>query len=198
MGALDGWRGARFEVAPTIFFEFHGGPAAVEEQLAAAEALIAEYGGREWRSATRQEERTALWKARHNAFWAIKDKWPGLDLIATDVAVPVSKLAELVQLTKDHLDELGIVAAPIFGHVGDGSFHVLPMFDSSEPEQVDKVRELEATMTRRAIESDGAAMVAVTRTLAGITQKQALLGLPSGHIYGLHKAMFDARRCVTE
>ena len=71
------------------------------------------------------------------------------------MAVPVSKLAELVQLTKDHLDELGIVAAPIFGHVGDGSFHVLPMFDSSEPEQVDKVRELEATMTRRAIEMGG-------------------------------------------
>ena len=106
------------------------------EQLESVEALVEDYGGSDWKAATRQEERTALWAARHNAFWAIKDKWAGKDLIATDIAVPVSNLAELVRATNADMAELGISAAPLFGHVGDGSFHLLPMFDSSDEDEV--------------------------------------------------------------
>jgi D-lactate dehydrogenase (cytochrome) len=127
----------------------------VAEQLESVEALVEDYGGSDWKAATRQEERTALWAARHNAFWAIKDKWAGKDLIATDIAVPVSNLAELVRATNADMAELGISAAPLFGHVGDGSFHLLPMFDSSDEDEVRRVKALEERMTHRAIELGG-------------------------------------------
>jgi len=155
MKALDGYQGQSFEVAPTIFFEFHGSPASVEEEAAKLGELVEAYGGSSFESATLPEDRNRLWKARHDAFWAVKAKWPGLDLIATDVCVPVSRLAEIVAATAQDLEELGIVAAPLFGHVGDGNFHLLVLFDSKEAGEVEKVRRLEDRLIRKALAMGG-------------------------------------------
>ena len=155
MSALDGYQGQSFEVAPTIFFEFHGSPSSVEEEAHKLSELVKDYGGGAFESATHTEERTRLWKARHDAFWAVKAKYPGKDLIATDVCVPVSRLAEIIDVTAKDVEELGILAAPIFGHVGDGNFHLLVMFDSENEAEVKQVKVLEHRLIQRAISMEG-------------------------------------------
>jgi len=127
----------------------------VEEEAAKLEELVAEFGGGNFEAATRPEDRTRLWKARHDAFWAVKAAWPGMDLIATDVCVPVSRLAEIIDDTAQDIRELGIAAAPIFGHVGDGNFHLLVMFDSADQQQVQNVKDLEHRLIHRALRMEG-------------------------------------------
>lgn len=155
MSALNGWRGQSFAVKPTIFFEFHGSATSVEEQASAVSSLIKDYGGTDFVAATDQSKRDDLWKARHNAFWAVKDKWPGKDLIATDVCVPVSRLAESIRLAQEDVQKMGITAAPLFGHVGDGNFHMLVMFDSKDPADVEKVKQFEKALIMRALAMGG-------------------------------------------
>lgn len=157
MECLNGWRGHQFDECPTVFFDFHGGTAAVEEQVTQAREMLESYGGSGFHAASSQEDRNKLWFARHNAFWAVKDKYPGLDVVATDVAVPVSRLAECIELSRRDAQEIGVVAAPVFGHVGDGNFHMLVMFDSKEPEAVQRVHMLEDRLIRRAIAMGGTA-----------------------------------------
>lgn len=127
----------------------------MEEEASKLQELVQGFGAGGFQSATRPEDRTKLWKARHDAFWAVKAKWPGMDLIATDVCVPVSRLAEIISATEDDLNELSITAAPIFGHVGDGNFHLLVMFDSEDARDVANVRELEHRLIQRAIRMEG-------------------------------------------
>eukprot|EP00937_MAST-01D_sp_MAST-1D-sp2_P007863 g7863.t1 len=155
MAALDGYQGQAFEVAPTVFFEFHGSHAAVEEQARAVGEVAEGYGGSGFRMATAMEDRTALWKARHDAFWAVKARWPGKDVVATDVAVPLTRLAGVVEETHAHVRELGITAAPLFGHVGDGNFHLLVMYDAADEEDVGRVRTLEDALIHRALAAGG-------------------------------------------
>merc|ERR1712159_32210 len=157
MECLNGWRGQEFAESPTVFFDFHGGCAAVEEQVAQAKEMIESYGGHGFESGTLQEERNKLWFARHNAFWAVKDKYPGLDVVATDVAAPMSRLAETIEQSQQDAKELGVVAAPMFGHVGDGNFHFLVMFDSQDAKAVEHVHTLEDRLIRRAISYGGTA-----------------------------------------
>jgi len=155
MRALDGYQGQSFRVAPTVFFEFHGTEASAAEQAALLAEIAADNGGSDFESATLAEDRARLWKARHDAFWAVKAKFPGKDLIATDVCVPVSRLAGIVDATSADIAELGLEAAPIFGHVGDGNFHVLAVFDAGDDADVARVREMEGNLVRRALAAGG-------------------------------------------
>jgi D-lactate dehydrogenase (cytochrome) len=155
MEALDGYQGQSFEVAPTVFFEFHGSTSAVGEEAEVLASICEEYGGSSFQSATKQEDRGKLWKARHDAFWAVKAKWPGKDIIATDVCVPVSRLADCIRETSEDIEGLKIHAAPIFGHVGDGNFHLLVVYDSEDAEDVERVKELEHRLIMRALGMGG-------------------------------------------
>ena len=87
--------------------------------------------------------------------WAVKARWPGRDLIATDVAVPISALEDVVAETRADMRRLGIEAAPLFGHVGDGNFHLLVVFDAADAADVSRVRQLEEGLARRAIAAGG-------------------------------------------
>ncbi|MBU6497693.1 MAG: FAD-binding protein [Rhodospirillales bacterium] len=109
---------------PTLFFEFHGSPAAVAEQAAAAEAIAGEFGAEGFRWATDAAERGRLWRARHDAYWAALALKPGHQGIATDAIVPISRLAEAILGAKQDIAESGLTA-PIVGHVGDGNFHTV-------------------------------------------------------------------------
>lgn len=114
----DGW--ARWK--PTLFFEFHGASqAAVEEQTSLVESLCTDAGGSHFQYATSTEERNQLWKARHHAWFAVKDSRPGCSMWSTDVCVPISRLAEAIHETRSDVAELGL-KAPILGHVGDGKY----------------------------------------------------------------------------
>jgi D-lactate dehydrogenase (cytochrome) len=116
---------------PTLFLEFHGTPGSAREDVEAFATIALAEGGGELAYAERQEERTKLWQARHDAYWAVRGLRPGAEVLATDVCVPISALADCVTQTREDIDRLGLVA-PIVGHVGDGNFHVMPLIDPAD------------------------------------------------------------------
>ena len=117
---------------PMLFLEFHGSESGVAEQSERFGKIARELGGGPFEWATKPEDRTRLWEARHHAFWAARSFRPGANIVVTDVCVPISRLAECVTETKRDIEQSGIIA-PILGHVGDGNFHasVLVMMDDA-------------------------------------------------------------------
>ena len=129
------------EPLPTLFLEFHGGPQAVAEQIAQLRALADEHGGRAFAFAEREEDRNRLWKARHGAYYAGMATNPGMEAMVTDACVPISALAAAIEDCDALAREAGL-HAPIVGHVGDGNFHMLILFDPKNPTSRDKAEAL--------------------------------------------------------
>ncbi|WP_374127935.1 FAD-binding oxidoreductase [Sphingomonas sp. 28-62-11] len=142
------------EEKATLLFEFHGSEAGVREQAELVGALASGHGGGAFRWATQQEERRALWHARHNAYHAAQALQPGAQLIVTDVCVPISRLSECITATHDDLAAAG-VTAPIVGHVGDGNFHVFLCVDPTDPADIARARALNDRLVDRALAMDG-------------------------------------------
>lgn len=138
----------------TLFFEFHGSPRAVAEQVEIVETLARENGGERFRWSNQAEERNALWKARHEAYYAGIALRKGAVGWPTDVCVPISRLAECFAETKRDLASTNI-PAPIAGHVGDGNFHVLFVMDPDSPGEAEEVRRLNDRLIERAIAMGG-------------------------------------------
>ncbi|MDJ0512553.1 MAG: FAD-linked oxidase C-terminal domain-containing protein [Methyloceanibacter sp.] len=139
---------------PTLFLEFHGSEASAREQVEIFSEIAQGEGGGALEWAARPEDRSRLWQARHDAYWAAKDLRPRTDLIATDVCVPISGLAACVMETKQDIDRLGLIA-PIVGHVGDGNFHVMPLIDSASAEELDRAQEFLDRLAERALRYEG-------------------------------------------
>ncbi|MGV2107772.1 FAD-binding oxidoreductase [Agrobacterium vitis] len=139
---------------PTLFLEFHGTEQTVALQAEQFAAIAEEYGAEDLRFTSDPQERAQLWKARHNAYWAGRALAPELAGLSTDVCVPISKLAECVAETQADIAETGLLA-PIVGHVGDGNFHLLILFDDKDAENVDKVEAFMARLNERALAMDG-------------------------------------------
>lgn len=139
---------------PTLFLEFHGAPASVEEQIEQVRVAVTEYGGSELRWATSQQERDRLWKARHNAYWAARGLAPGKEAFATDACVPISALSGCIMETRAEADASGL-ACPIVGHVGDGNFHVLVPYDPASADECRRAETLATSIARRAIAYGG-------------------------------------------
>jgi D-lactate dehydrogenase (cytochrome) len=121
-----------FAPLPTLFLEFHGGPQAVAEQIAQLRAIADQHGGRAFAFAEQEEDRNRLWKARHDAYYAGVAMHPGMEAMVTDACVPISALAAAIDEC-DRLAREAELSAPIVGHVGDGNFHMLVMFDPNDP-----------------------------------------------------------------
>ncbi len=139
---------------PTLFVEFHGSAAAVKEQSEAFGVIARECGGGEYQWTARPEERNRLWQARHDAYWAARALRPGTEAVATDVCVPISRLAECVTATLDDIAVSGLVA-PIVGHVGDGNFHVSLVVDMGDRDEITRGQAFIDRLNVRAIEMDG-------------------------------------------
>jgi D-lactate dehydrogenase (cytochrome) len=142
-------------VAPMVFFEFHGpSERAVTEQAEMVEELANERGGRGFQWATSLEDRNRLWRARHEAAYAAMALAPGKKGWATDVCVPISRLAECIRETKRDNDASPLLG-PIVGHIGDGNFHCLYLFDSQDPAQVAEASRLNERLVARALALGG-------------------------------------------
>ncbi len=128
MDAINRFAGFSYPVQPTLFFEFHGTAAWVKEQAEIVGEIAEENGGSGFNWATREEERQKIWEARHNALYAALALKPGYRGWATDVCVPISRLAECILETREDIKESGL-PIPIVGHVGDGNFHLLFLID---------------------------------------------------------------------
>lgn len=139
---------------PTLFLEFHGNDASVKEQSELFGEIAADCGGSGFDWTTKAEDRTVLWKARHDAYWAARAMAPGKNAIVSDVCVPISRLAECVTQTKVDIEESGLLG-PIVGHVGDGNFHVSLLVDLDDKDEMKKAKALMDRMVDRALAMDG-------------------------------------------
>ncbi len=139
---------------PTLFLEFHGTEAGVHEQAERFGAIAAEFGGGPSEFSTRPEERSRLWQARHDAYWAALLLRPGAKAVATDVCVPISRLADCVEETKADIDAMGLIA-PIVGHVGDGNFHTVLMVDMEDAADLAKAKDFMGRLVERALAMGG-------------------------------------------
>src|SRR5579872_1291491 len=154
MEAINKYSKLDHKVAPTLFFEFHGTTAGVAEQVELVKDIAADHGGDDFRWAASQEERSKLWQARHDAYYAALALRPGSKGWATDVCVPISRLAECIAETKIDLAQSSIPSA-LAGHVGDGNFHLIFMIDPNRPEEIDEASRLNDRMVTRALAMDG-------------------------------------------
>ena len=139
--AINAYSRTNYRECPTLFLEFHGTPAGVAEQAESFAEIAADNGGGQFHWATKTEERTALWEARHKVHYANLALRPGCKAIATDVCVPISRLCDCIEETRRAIDESGLTA-PIVGHVGDGNFHVVLVFDPESAEETSKAKAL--------------------------------------------------------
>lgn len=140
--------------SPTLWFEFHGTEAGVKEQALQVQEIASIHGGLDFEWAVRPEERTRLWQARHDAYFACLQLRPGSRMIATDVCVPISRLAECIELTTEDIAGSGL-PIPMFGHVGDGNFHLMILVDPSSRREIAEAWEINSRLVRRAISMDG-------------------------------------------
>ena len=155
MDAINRHARLSYRVAPTLFFEFHGdSERQLAEQAEVVQALAQERGGRDVEWATRLEDRERLWQARHNAHYAGLALRPGCRSWATDVCVPISRLAECVLETKaDHVDLPFPVC--LVGHAGDGNFHLMYLLDPASERELAEARRLNDRLVRRALAMGG-------------------------------------------
>jgi D-lactate dehydrogenase (cytochrome) len=154
IAAINKYSKLDHKVAPTLFFEFHGSPAGVAEQAETVKAIAGDYGADDFRWATTSEERSKLWQARHDAYYAALALRPGSKGFATDVCVPISRLAECISETKRDLAQSPIPYA-LVGHVGDGNFHLVFMIDPNRPDELAEASRLNDRMVARALAMEG-------------------------------------------
>ncbi|MDP9137800.1 MAG: FAD-binding protein, partial [Pseudomonadota bacterium] len=140
--------------APHLFVEFHGTKASAEEQVELFRAIAAEHGAGALAWAEQQEDRNRLWQARHDSFYAAKAMMPGKDAFATDVCVPISRLAQCVVETQQDMAANGIFG-PIVGHVGDGNFHVQLFCDVADAAEVKRCEAFCERLVARALAMEG-------------------------------------------
>ena len=144
--------------APTLFFKFAGTPTSVKEHISQVRSIAKSAGSKSFEFAKNEDECEELWSARKEALWAtIAAKKTDTERVwTTDVAVPISRLPEIIDETKADLASSGL-AASIVGHVGDGNFHTIILYDPAKPEEEAKVKDVVHRMVKRAIEMEGTA-----------------------------------------
>lgn len=152
--AINGYSKLTLPETPMLLLEFHGSEAGVKEQAESFGAIAGECGGLGFVWTDKPEDRTKLWQARHDAYWAGLSLRPGASCLSTDVCVPISRLAEAVEAAQADLQELSLLGT-IVGHVGDGNFHVLPLFDPANAEEMARVDAFCTRLVKRAIAMDG-------------------------------------------
>jgi len=154
MDAVNRYSKLDYPVLPTLFFEFHGTELGVREQVVMVGGIVGEFGGDGFRWVNKQEDRNQLWQARHDSYYAALALRPGAKGWATDVCVPISRLAECILQTKTDIEDSGLLA-PIVGHVGDGNFHLCFIIDPDDPDEMVRAEALNDRMIVRALDMGG-------------------------------------------
>jgi D-lactate dehydrogenase (cytochrome) len=142
------------EEKPTLFLEFHGTEVSARDQVELFRQIAEAEGAIRFDWAEKEEDRRRLWKARHEFYWAVKTTWPGRDALATDVCVPISRLAQCLLETQADIKSLGLIA-PIAGHAGDGNFHTQPMVDRANAKEMAALDTFLDRLAKRAIAMEG-------------------------------------------
>lgn len=152
--ATNNYSGLSLAETPTLFLEFQGSQAGVKEQVKRFGEIAAEFGGGPFHWTGLAEERSRLWQARHDAYFAMIGLRPGAKVLSTDVCVPISRLAEAVTETSRDVGDLRLLG-PMVGHVGDGNFHVGIIMDLEDRDEVARVHQFLDRLAERALRLDG-------------------------------------------
>lgn len=139
---------------PTLFIELHGEEEEILKQAETFTEIAQDFGGQNPQFSSILEERNKLWKARHNAYWAMKNLMPNANMITTDACVPLSRFSECVVDSQKDLEELGLLGA-ILGHAGDGNFHTQVLINPDDDEEFARAKEYASRVSKRAIAMDG-------------------------------------------
>lgn len=154
--AVNAYSGSDLSEAPHLLLEFHGSETGVAEQSQSFGEIAESHGGAGFEWATKAEDRNALWAMRHNAYHAMKATRPGAKVLVTDVCVPISKLADVIEETLRDIENAGIYA-PLVGHVGDGNFHTSMMWEEGDADELAAIEAASHRMVERALANGGTA-----------------------------------------
>jgi D-lactate dehydrogenase (cytochrome) len=154
MAAINRHNKLSYRESPTLLLEFHGTAASVVEQAQMVQEIAKENGGLDFQWATRPEERSKLWEARHHAYFACLQLKPGARALSTDVCVPISRLAECITATAKDI-ETASMPVPLFGHIGDGNFHLVILVDPKNQADIDEAKALNVRVVKRALAMEG-------------------------------------------
>ncbi len=139
---------------PMLLMEFHGSAAGVAEQAQTVQEIARELGGEDFEWATTPEARSRLWAARHHAYLSGLQTKPGCRSVTTDICVPISRLAEIINASVAEVEATGL-AYFIVGHVGDGNFHMAYLIDPLIPAERETAERLSQQMVGRALRLEG-------------------------------------------
>ncbi len=154
MKALNAYNKTSHKEQPTLFLEFHGSEASVAEQAGLLQDIAREHGGEDFQWATRTEDRNRLWSARHMAYFAALQLRPGTRAVSTDVCVPISRLTECILETTKDIDRASM-PIPLFGHVGDGNFHLVILIRPDSDQDLAEAKAFNERLVRRALDMEG-------------------------------------------
>lgn len=154
IAAFNAYAGWTMPLRPHLFLEFHGSDSGVSEQAEMAREIMKGHGAGDFQWASEAEDRSRLWKMRHNAYFAAKALRPGCRVLTTDVCVPISRLAKAVTETRADIDASPL-PGPMLGHVGDGNFHVTLLFDPDSAAERHEALRLAHRMAERALRLGG-------------------------------------------
>jgi D-lactate dehydrogenase (cytochrome) len=181
--------------SPLLLLEFHGTEQGVAEQATRFGEIAAELGGGPFEWATRPEDRTRLWQARHDSYWAVMALRPGVKPFATDVCVPISRLADCIAETQADIEASGIIA-PIVGHVGDGNFHTSVLVDAGNADEMKVVKGFLARLVERAHRMDGTCTGEHGVGQGKMKYLESELGAPALEIMRLIKKAIDPQNIL--
>jgi D-lactate dehydrogenase (cytochrome) len=151
MKAVNEYSGTSYPEKVALFLEFHGSNASVKEQAETVGEICTDFGGSDFEWTAYEEERREMWDARHSAAYAAMAVKPGAKLYATDVCVPISRLADCIRETQDDVARSADITSFLLGHIGDGNFHYVFLIDPDDPSKYELVQQLSERMVQRAI-----------------------------------------------
>ncbi len=152
--AINRYAKLSLQERPTLFFEFHGSPLGVQEQAENTQSICSEFDGSGFEWSANPEDRTRLWQARHNAYYACLQMQAGARILNTDICVPISKLAYCIDRARDMLNQ-SYLKSTILGHVGDGNFHALIIIDPNRNEDIQEAERLNRLIVQDALSVGG-------------------------------------------
>jgi D-lactate dehydrogenase (cytochrome) len=154
MKAINAYNKTSYKEQPTLWIEFHGTDAGVAEQAQLVQEIATEHGGEGFEWATKPEERTRLWSARHQAYFAGLQLRPGTRAVSTDVCVPISRLTECIVATMRDIEQASM-PIPLFGHVGDGNFHCMVLIRPDSEADLAEAKAFNERLVDRALSMEG-------------------------------------------
>lgn len=151
----DGKTKRLWKEEPTLFIKFSGTERTMDDDVDRVKGIANKFGGSALEVAKNEQAKASLWAARKEALWAmLAQRDEGTEIWSTDVAVPLSRLAEIIDISKQESSQLGLFNT-VMGHVGDGNFHQSVMYHPTNPEEKAKVAKCVENMMLRALEMEG-------------------------------------------